>query len=129
MKDAKGHGSNAHSSGVEQVGQTNPFPPYYRQYALWERAHPPANYAQFKARAGALDAEMIRASAALKAVPGVGSGAMGLTPDAVRQTPEYRSAKSASDNAFQAIRAYNGTHAGRFKKEIKADIAARRGQK
>jgi hypothetical protein len=68
MKDAKGHGSDAHSSGVQQIGLTNPFPPSYKQHALWERAHPPANYAQFKSHSNALNAEMDRASAALKAI-------------------------------------------------------------
>ena len=39
MKDAKGHGSNAKGGG-----ESNPFPPSYRQHALWDRAHGKSSY-------------------------------------------------------------------------------------
>lgn len=51
------------------------------------------------------------ASAALKAIPGVGSGPMGLTPEHIRLSPEYRAAKTAYDRAFQAVRAENAKRA------------------
>lgn len=51
------------------------------------------------------------AAARLRAIPGVGSGAMGLTPDVVKARPDYRAAKAESDRAFAALRAFNGAHA------------------
>lgn len=44
---------------------------------------------------------------ALLAVDGVGSGPMHLTPDAIRNTDEYRTARLARDRAFAALRAHN----------------------
>ena len=54
-------------------------------------------------------------------------GPMGLLPDAVKLSPEFRHAKASYDHAFQAIRAFNGPFVKQFKKEIKADRFARRG--
>ena len=110
MKDAKGHGSDPR--GEHQAGVI--------------AATGPVNYAQFKTVRGVLDAEYESAATKLKSIPGVGSGQMGLTPDLVRATPEYRTAKQAVDRAFQAVRNFNGAHARRFTTEIKADIAAKR---
>ncbi len=58
----------------------------------------------------ALEAESKAASDALRALPGVGSGAMGLTPDSVRSSSEYRAARAASDRAFQALRRFNAAN-------------------
>lgn len=49
---------------------------------------------------------------ALKTVDGVGSGPMGMTPDAVRNTDEYRNAKLARDRAFTALRNHNARRLG-----------------
>jgi len=54
------------------------------------------------------------------------SGPMGLTPDAIKTSPEYRSAKYRFDSAFGALRAFNGKYAKRYTKQIRADIDARR---
>ena len=53
-------------------------------------------------------------------------GAMGLTPDAIKFAPRYRAAKRALDRAVATSRAFHGQYAGRFKKEIRAAIDARR---
>lgn len=52
-----------------------------------------------------LEAEYQRAGRALKALSG--GGPMGLTPAAVRATPEWQAAKRAADAAFAALRAHN----------------------
>lgn len=49
-----------------------------------------------------------QAAKAVKAVPGVGTGPMGLTPDEVKQSEAYRKAKAEYQRAFEALRTYNG---------------------
>jgi len=44
---------------------------------------------------------------ALNAIPGLGSGAMGLTPDSVKARPDYQKAKHESRMAFEALREFN----------------------
>ena len=56
-------------------------------------------------------------------------GAMNLTPDSVRATPEWRAAKSAADKAFQEYRNFNGIMLKAFPNELKAERAAKRGMK
>jgi hypothetical protein len=51
--------------------------------------------------------EWTTASEALRAVPGVASGPLNATPDAVRATLAYRQARAASDRAFRALRVFN----------------------
>lgn len=51
-----------------------------------------------------LRSEVDRASEALKVFP---RGSMGLTPDHVKLSPEYRAAKGAFDKAFAALRYFN----------------------
>lgn len=85
------------------------------------------DYAEFKARAKELEAEAACASATLKAIPGVGSGALGLTPDAVKFSPAFREAKAAFTRAFQAQRDFHGTYGKRFEKEARAERRARFG--
>jgi hypothetical protein len=57
-------------------------------------------------------------------------GEMGLTPDAVKASPEFKMAKSNYDEAFFSLRRYNAllrTHYPKqFAKHTKAAIAARR---
>jgi hypothetical protein len=47
--------------------------------------------------------------------------AMGLIPDHVRETPEWKSAKKAFDSSFAELRNFNGWFVKMFKKEISAD--------
>ena len=60
--------------------------------------------------------------AVLQAIPGVGSGAMGLTPDSVKATPEYKKARMSSEIAFQALRAINSVLNSKFKTQYAAHI-------
>jgi hypothetical protein len=52
-------------------------------------------FEQAKARQAELIAVCTETSRAWKAVPGAGTGPMGLTPDAVKFGPEYRAARRA----------------------------------
>ena len=58
----------------------------------------------------ALEAEHKAAGEALRAIPGIGSGRMGLTPDHVKQSPEYKAARAAYWLAHDRLRRFNGTH-------------------
>lgn len=78
-------------------------------------------YAIAKATQAHLHAATSAAQTALKAIPGVGTGTMGLTPDSVKTSAEYRLAKSALDAAFTAERAFNSTFTKQFAKEIRAE--------
>jgi hypothetical protein len=60
-----------------------------------------------------LEAEHAAASATLKAFPRLGSG---LTPDSVRNSADYRTAKATYDAAFQALRRFNQQYAARLRK-------------
>ncbi len=66
------------------------------------------------------------AEAALKALPGINSGPMGLTPDHIKQSPEYIAAKRTYKRAFNVLRDVNSNFLKRFAKEIKAERAAAR---
>jgi len=66
--------------------------------------------AVIEAARAALEAEHKAAGAALRAIPGIGSGRMGLTPDHVKASPDYRAARAAYDRAFAALRRFNGAH-------------------
>lgn len=48
----------------------------------------------------------------------------GLTPDHVRALPEWKAAKQKTDFALAALRAFNGNHAAKFKKETRLAIEA-----
>lgn len=48
--------------------------------------------------------EYRRAGAALNAFP---KGHLGLTPDSVKATPEWKAAKQDYERAFSALRAFN----------------------
>jgi hypothetical protein len=79
----------------------------------------PTDYAQAKAIADQLDAEYNQTGRALKELSG--GGPMGLTPDSVRETPKWKAAKRAFDEAAAALRAFNTVYLRRFKKEIAQD--------
>lgn len=104
MKDAKGHGSNAHSDGIEN-------------------AVPGSAYALAKGKRDALDAAVTQHGATLNQFP---KGPMGLTPDAVKATPEFKTAKTNFDRAFAALREHNAYMTKNFSAEMKAERAARK---
>lgn len=84
------------------------------------------SYAIAKVTACLLESDYSAASRNLKAIPGVGSGPMGLTPDDVRARPAYRIAKQAMDKAFAELRAFNAAYVKRYKNELAAERKAKR---
>jgi hypothetical protein len=85
----------------------------------------PNDYARAKLLRDQLEAETNRTDKALKALSG--GGAMGLTPDHVRATPEWQKAKHEFDAAFAALRAFNTVYVRRFKDELAQERRRRRG--
>jgi hypothetical protein len=76
------------------------------------------DYAEAKARANALwDAHKALADK-LALFP---RGAMGLVPDAVKDSPEWKAAYAAERKAFFALREYNGWYVKTFNAERKAE--------
>ena len=65
----------------------------------------------------ALDA----ADKALKAFDKYGKNEMGMTPDHVKEMPEWQQAKKEFDKAFSELRNFNGWYLKTFKKEIAAE--------
>ena len=63
------------------------------------------------------------AAAALKEASGTERGPMGLTPDHIKSTPEWKSAFNSERRAFSALRSHNMMMSRTFKKEIRADRA------
>lgn len=68
------------------------------------------------------------AYAALKACnPNDERGPMGLTPDHIKNTPEWQQARAAVDRAGKVLRDYNRQFLKLYKKEWKAEVMAKRG--
>lgn len=65
------------------------------------------------------EAQMKQASAALRAVPGVGTGTMGLTPDNVKASAAYQDAKRRFEWDFANLRKFNAWYVKTFKIELK----------
>lgn len=66
-----------------------------------------------------IDAETKAASQALGGVPGVGSGQMGLTPSAVKETSEYKTAKAQYERAAETQREFAQKFNRHFASELK----------
>lgn len=77
----------------------------------------------------AVNAKLDAMRAAIVWPEGTGSGAMGLTPDHIKATPEFRYARSTSETLKEIGRKFNGAASKRFKKEIRAHIDAKRAVK
>jgi len=84
---------------------------------------PSRTFEEASAESDRLEHEVSAAGAVMAAFP---HNAMGLTPDHVRATPEWRAARSRFDRAFAAQRAFNAVFVRKFKKEIVAQRDARR---
>jgi hypothetical protein len=67
------------------------------------------------------------AALSLRSISGVGSGPMGLTPDNVKFSPEYRAAKIAFDCAFRNLQAFNKRYVREYKTELRAQKRAKYG--
>jgi hypothetical protein len=83
-------------------------------------------FEEAKAKADALWDASTQAGKVLDAFP---KGPMGLTPDDVRATPEWKSDKSASDAAMKALRDFNAQYTKKFKTEIISARDAKREEK
>lgn len=62
----------------------------------------------------------------LKAIVGDARGPMGLTPDSIKQTPEWKAAYYRERAAFNAIRDFNAFMTRNFKKEMRDARDAKR---
>lgn len=67
-----------------------------------------------------------KAAGALAGVAGVGTGAMGLTPDDVKQSRDYQRAKTGHAAAFERLQDFNATFTKTFKRELAATRATKR---
>lgn len=76
------------------------------------------NYEEAKAHKQSIELMVKTLSEELQKFP---KGPMGLTPDHVKATPEFRFAKHVYDMAFKKLRDFNGEFNRTFKAEIKAD--------
>jgi hypothetical protein len=79
------------------------------------------DYATAKTEKAALEIKYRAACKQLASLPGVGSSKMGLTPDEVRQTPEYRAAQDQYRAAFRRLQEYNRWFCKLFKNEIRTE--------
>lgn len=79
-------------------------------------------YAEAKRVVDKIQSESNAASAALQTFP---KGATGLTPDAVKFSPEFKAAKTRFNVAVARERSANAWFYKTFKKEIRAERAAR----
>lgn len=52
-------------------------------------------------------------------------GPTGLTPDIVKEAPEWRAAKARVDKAFARLRSFNATFVKRFAKELRTERSER----
>lgn len=73
---------------------------------------------QAKAIHARLDDEWARTSAVLDSYP---KNATGLTPVAVKVTPEWRRAAKAYQRAFAALKAFNRAYIKTFRRELAAE--------
>lgn len=85
-----------------------------------------SGYSDAKAYRDKLDSHVANLSQTLKSFP---KGAMGMTPDSVRASVEFKKVKSEFDGAFQKLRNFNEKFTKVYKGEIQADRASRRGGK
>lgn len=85
-----------------------------------------SNYELAKIAKHQLEDEYNAACNALKLIPGVGTGPLGLTPDEVRATECYQLAKARMDRAFAALRTFNTQFTKRYAKEYAAERNQRR---
>lgn len=79
-----------------------------------------------KAKRDQLDSLLDDASAELNKVTGGKKGNMGLVPDEIKNTPEYKAAKAKVDSAFNALKTFNKTFVKKYKKELRDDRDNRR---
>lgn len=80
-------------------------------------------YIEAKAARDQISLEVDAASARVNSFP---KSVMGLVPDAVKFTTDYRAAKTAFDASFSKLQKFNQTFTRQFASEIRAERRARR---
>lgn len=68
-----------------------------------------------------MEAREREAAAVLKAVPGLGSGPMGLTPDEVKASPQYLQAKGDWEACWHALRRFNAWFLREYGREYRKE--------
>ena len=81
-------------------------------------------FEEAKAIRARLSAEADRLCAAVRAL-GAGTGPMGLTPEHIKFSPEFRAAKGAYDAAFKRLREFTGAMHRLYKRELREERKAR----
>lgn len=84
------------------------------------------SYAIAKAAFVTLQQEAEQAGHNLKAIPGVGTGPMGRTPDVIRETSQYRAARAAHDAATEAAHRFSKEFLKAYRRQWDADSRADR---
>ena len=110
------------------TGGPSPVKPDQEAFLVWREAgfdyvepspdSNPGGYEHFKARSEAASQRCKDASEVLQRFP---KGPMGLTPDDVKSTPEWRAARTQFDAAHADLRAANDALLKHFPEEVKAD--------
>lgn len=77
--------------------------------------HTQHDYELDRAYKATLEASVKEHSTALQKFP---KGAMGLTPDSVKKSPQWLRAKKEYDKAFIALRCFNSIFVKKYKKEM-----------
>jgi GNAT superfamily N-acetyltransferase len=80
------------------------------------------NYLAAKKKRDELEAEVDKHAKVLQGYP---TGEMGLVPDNIKSTPEFKTHKQNYNAAFQNLRNFNSSFTKTYKKEIAADRAAK----
>ncbi len=76
-------------------------------------------YVEAKQRRESLEAELSAATATYPAGTGAGNG--GLTPDKVKQSPEWQAAHTAVKRAMKALQDWNAYMVRTFKRQMQAE--------
>lgn len=83
-------------------------------------------FAVWRAARDELHAALAAASARWGAIPGSGSGPMGITPDHIKRSPEWQESHAAYWRAHRALAAHNREGMRHYRREIAADARAAR---
>ena len=84
------------------------------------------DYEEAKKHKAFLEEKTIHHSRELNKLPGINSGSMGMTPENIKQSPEYKLHKQGYATAHEQLRKFNQTFTKQFKKEYADERAAKR---
>jgi hypothetical protein len=80
-----------------------------------------------KATRDEINARCKRACERLNTIPGVGTGPMGLTPDEIKFSAEYKEAKREADREFARVREFNDWFTKAYREELAEERKVKRG--